>query len=196
MPPLVLASSSPYRRQLLEKLQLPFTSASPEVDETPLPGETSLELVERLARLKAQALAKDFPDALIIGSDQVCCHQGSILGKPGHREKAIAQLTQLQGQTVSFYTGLCLYEASRQKAHSLVDEFQVHFRQLCEEQITFYVDREQPFDCAGSFKSEGLGITLFERLEGEDPNSLIGLPLIRLTDLLRQAGIEVLKAAD
>jgi MAF protein len=196
MPDLVLASSSRYRQQLLQKLQLPFTSASPDIDETPRNGESASHLVERLARLKAQALAHQFPQALIIGSDQVCCHQGSILGKPGNRNKAIQQLTQLQGQSVSFYTGLCLYNAATQQSQSLVDEFKVHFRSLNHDQIRFYVDAEQPFDCAGSFKSEGLGITLFQRLEGDDPNSLVGLPLIRLTELLRQAGIEVLRASD
>ncbi|MDR9468764.1 Maf family protein [Marinospirillum sp.] len=195
MPDLVLASSSPYRQQLLQKLQLPFTSASPDIDETPLGHESAPQLVERLACLKAQALAHRFPQALIIGSDQVCCHQGLILGKPGNREQAIQQLSQLQGQSVSFYTGLCLYNATSQQSQSLVDEFKVHFRALSPDQIRFYVDAEQPFDCAGSFKSEGLGITLFQRLEGDDPNSLIGLPLIRLTELLRQAGVEVLRAS-
>ena len=195
MPDLVLASSSPYRQQLLHKLRIPFTSASPDIDETPLAAVKAPQLVERLACLKAQALARDSPQALIIGSDQVCCHQGAILGKPGNREAAIQQLSQLQGQSISFYTGLCLYNAATQQSQSLVDEFKVHFRSLTPEQIHFYVDAEQPFDCAGSFKSEGLGITLFQRLEGDDPNSLEGLPLIRLTELLRQAGVEVLKAS-
>lgn len=195
MPDLVLASSSRYRQQLLQKLHLPFTSASPDIDEAPLAKESAPQLVERLACLKAQALADNFPQALIIGSDQVCCHQGAILGKPGSRDKAIAQLTQLQGQSVSFYTGLCLYNAATRQTQSLIDEFRVHFRSLTHEQICFYVDSEQPFDCAGSFKSEGLGITLFQRLEGDDPNSLIGLPLIRLTELLRRAGVEVLSSS-
>jgi len=195
MPDLVLASSSPYRQQLLQKLQLPFTTASPDVDETPQPNESAPQLVERLACLKATALAERFPDALIIGSDQVCCHHDLILGKPGNREQAIKQLTLLQGQKVTFYTGLCLFNAANQHSQSLVDTFDVHFRPLNHDQICYYVDQEQPFDCAGSFKSEGLGITLFQRLDGSDPNSLVGLPLIRLTELLRQAKVEVLRAS-
>lgn len=192
MPALVLASSSPYRRALLQKLGLAFTWTSPDIDETPRPGEDARTLTARLAENKARALAAQHPAALIIGSDQVCTHQGLILGKGGNREGALAQLNLLNGQKVSFLTGLCLLNSATGQVHTLVDEFKVHFRQLSQAQITCYVDREQPFDCAGSFKSEGLGITLFERLEGDDPNSLVGLPLIRLSELLRQEGVEVL----
>ena len=194
MPELILASSSPYRRLLLEKLQLKFRCASPEVNETPLPNETAKQLVTRLAESKARALQLRFPEALILGSDQVCCLGDRQLGKPGGRDQAIEQLSYLQGQKVSFLTGLCLLNAATNQAHTLVDEFRVHFRSLTPEQIAAYVDREQPWDCAGSFKSEGLGIALFNKLEGDDPNSLIGLPLIRLSELLRQQGIEVLSA--
>lgn len=192
MPALVLASSSPYRRALLQKLGLPFTCASPDINETPLPGEDAHALTTRLAEQKTRALASRYPQALIIGSDQVCTHQGLILGKGGNREGAIKQLMLLNGQKVSFLTGLCLLNSSTGQSHTLVDTFKVHFRQLSQAQIDAYVDREKPFDCAGSFKSEGLGITLFERLEGDDPNSLVGLPLIRLSELLRQEGVEVL----
>ncbi|SFC52205.1 MAF protein [Marinospirillum celere] len=192
MPELLLASSSPYRRQLLEKLGLPFHTASPDIDESPQADETPSQLVERLAISKAKALAGSHPDKLIIGSDQVCSHQGQLLGKPGSRDGAIQQLMQLQGQPVSFYTGLCLYNATTEATHSLVDLFSVEFRSLSEQQICNYVDRESPLDCAGSFKSEGLGIALFKRLEGDDPNSLVGLPLIRLVELLKAEGVDPL----
>ncbi|WP_114417909.1 Maf family protein [Marinospirillum perlucidum] len=192
MQQLVLASGSVYRQQLLSKLGLPFEAVSPDIDETPVRGESASQLVARLAEQKAQALATSFPAGLILGSDQVCCHGELLLGKPGDRETAIAQLRKLEGQTVSFYTGLCLYNAAEGRKHTLVDEFRVVFRPLTQEQICFYVDSEQPFDCAGSFKSEGLGITLFQRLEGDDPNSLIGLPLIRLSELLRSEGLDPL----
>lgn len=192
VPSLVLASTSPYRRQLLERLGLPFTTAAPEVDERPRPGESPQVLVLRLAEAKARAVASTHPNALVIGSDQVACIDEDILGKPGDRARAIAQLERASGQIVVFQTGLCLLNTASGRARTLVEPFRVHFRHLDRQQIEGYVDREQPFDCAGSFKSEGLGIALFERLEGDDPNTLIGLPLIRLVSLLESEGMHPL----
>lgn len=192
MHPIVLASSSVYRRALLEKLGLEFIARSPDIDETPLPGESPAELVERLARQKALALAKDFPGHLIIGSDQAACLDGHILGKPGDRARARRQLQAASGRRVRFLTGLCLLDSSSGSLQSAVETFTVHFRRLSDAQIDRYLEREQPFDCAGSFKSEGLGIALFERLEGDDPNALIGLPLIRLVTMLEAAGRPVI----
>lgn len=194
-PPLVLASTSPYRRALLERLRLPFITAAPEVDERPLPDERPEALVERLARAKAQAVATRHPDALIIGSDQVACLDGEILGKPGNRAATIAQLERASGRALTFYTGVCLLHAPSGESKAFVEPFRVHFRSLTRSQIEGYVDREQPFDCAGGFKSEGLGIALFSRLEGDDPNALIGLPLIRLVPLLESFGHHPLGAA-
>jgi septum formation protein len=191
-PSLVLASTSPFRRELLAKLGLPFSTAAPDVDESPRAGETAEQLVLRLAEAKARAVAERFADALIIGSDQVAGLGGAILGKPGDRERAVAQLSAASGRTVVFRTGLCLLNAATGRAQTRCEPFKVHFRPLTQAQIEAYVDREQPFGCAGSFKSEGLGITLFERLEGDDPNALIGLPLIRLVAMLSAEGVEVL----
>ena len=188
-PRLVLASTSPYRRALLERLGIPFTAAAPEVDEASRPGESPQALVLRLAEAKARAVARHYPEALVIGSDQVACLDDSVLGKPGDRATAIAQLSRAAGRPVLFLTGLCLLDARSGQAQTLVEPFRVHFRDLTPAQIEGYVDREHPFDCAGSFKSEGLGITLFQRLEGDDPNALIGLPLIRLVALLESAGV-------
>jgi septum formation protein len=189
---LVLASTSRYRAELLGKLGLPFVTASPGTDESPLPGELPQDLVKRLARAKAEAVAAQFPDALIIGSDQMAVCGSDVLGKPGTADRAEAQLTLLSGRSVEFVTGLCLHDA--RSGHSAVelDLTRVVFRQLTATEVRDYVAREQPLDCAGAFKSEGLGIALFERIEGEDPNALIGLPLIRLCRLLRTAGIAVL----
>ncbi|WP_336366849.1 Maf family protein [Marinobacter sp. C2H3] len=185
---LVLASSSPYRKALLERLGLPFDCASPDIDETPLPGERPDILATRLACTKAAALADRYPDAWIIGSDQVAAlPDGTLLGKPGSHERARAQLAASQGGQVTFHTGLCLLEArpdGRRLTHC--EPFTAHFRTLTDQEIDRYLRREQPYDCAGSFKMEGLGIALFERLEGRDPNSLIGLPVIALIDMLRQ----------
>jgi MAF protein len=190
--PLVLASTSAFRQALLERLGLPFTTAAPEVDETRRPEEPPQVLVLRLAESKARAVAPGHPGALIIGSDQVACIEGQVLGKPGGRDAAIAQLQQASGKTVVFHTGLCLLNSSTGRAQTLVEPFRVHFRPLTLERITGYLDREQPYNCAGSFKSEGLGIALFERLEGEDPSALIGLPLIRLVTLLESEGLDPL----
>lgn len=194
-PPLVLASTSPFRRSLLERLGVPFTTASPGVDEARQPGEAPQALVLRLAEAKARAVAKDHPQALIIGSDQVACIDEMVLGKPGNRERAIEQLTRASERRVVFYTGLCLHNAVTGRTQTCCEPFRVDFRQLSRAQIEGYVDREQPFNCAGSFKSEGLGIALFERLEGDDPNALVGLPLIRLITMLEFQGVDLLKPA-
>jgi len=192
-PKLILASTSPFRRTLLEKLGLPFDTLSPEVDETALPGETPEQLVTRLAEAKAQAGARGLQDALVIGSDQVACIDAEILGKPGNRERAIAQLEQASGREVIFYTGLCLVDSRDNQVQSICEPFHVRFRQLSRRRIEAYLDKEAPYNCAGSFKSEGLGIALFDSLQGDDPNTLIGLPLIRLVRMLEQAGLEVLE---
>ncbi|WP_159651759.1 Maf family protein [Vibrio atypicus] len=188
---LVLASTSPYRQQLLNKLAVPFITASPNFDETPLQEETPVDLVKRLAIGKAVSCSVQQP-SLVIGSDQVCVINDQIIGKPHTREKAIEQLTQQSGQSIQFYTGLALYNSNTKQVDVKVDTFTVHFRHLTEQQIVNYVDKEEPFYCAGSFKSEGLGIALFERLEGKDPNTLVGLPLIDLIDMLEAQGFEVL----
>nr|WP_067292309.1 nucleoside triphosphate pyrophosphatase [Marinobacterium profundum] len=189
---LILASSSVYRRALLDKLQLPYECISPDIDESPQPGEHAEDLVRRLALEKARAIARTTPNALIIGSDQVAVLDGDIIGKPLTRDKARAQLLRASGRSLRFVTGLCLLNSNSQ--HSQIDaiDFRVHFRALSEQQIERYLDREEPYQCAGSFKAEGLGIALFERLEGDDPNSLIGLPLIRLVRMLENAGVQVL----
>jgi MAF protein len=191
-PPLLLASSSPYRRALLERLQLPFIWASPSVDESPLPGEEAQRLVTRLAESKARALLPQHPGHLIIGSDQVAVLEGRVLGKPGNFDNARTQLRAASGKRVEFLTGLCLLDGRSGDARCVVEPFAVRFRPLGEAQIERYLEREQPFDCAGSFKAEGLGIALFSALEGRDPNALIGLPLIALVDLLNEAGVEVI----
>ena len=190
-PGLVLASTSPFRREILQKLGLPFDTAAPGTDETMMDKEPPDALVSRLAENKARAVAGDWPHALIIGSDQVACVDGEILGKPGNRENAVKQLSRAAGKTVTFYTGLCLFNSSSQRAQVCCEPFKVHFRRLNEAQIGRYPDHEQPFNCAGSFKSEGMGITLFSKLEGDDPNTLIGLPLIRLVEMLGNEGIEL-----
>lgn len=189
---LVLASTSPFRRELLGRLGLAFETAAPQTDEAPKPGEEPVRLVRRLAEAKARAVSSGYPTSVIIGSDQVACIDGSILGKPGTRDRAVEQLRQASGRSVDFFTGLCVLDASTGQARTVVEPFRVHFRQLTDRQIAHYLDREAPFNCAGSFKSEGLGIALFRHLEGEDPNALVGLPLIRLVDLLAETGIDVL----
>ncbi|RYV03988.1 septum formation inhibitor Maf [Shewanella sp. OPT22] len=194
MKQLILASSSEFRQELLRKLQLPFSSVSPDIDETPQNDESSIQLVERLAiqKAKAGAMMVDPADALVIGSDQVAVIDGQIVGKPLTAEKAIEQLKAASGKSITFYTGLCVFDKQTQKYASLVEPFTVHFKNLSEAQISSYVDKEQPLWCAGSFKSEGLGIALFEKLEGDDPNSLVGLPLIKLIELLKAFNFHVL----
>lgn len=189
---LVLASTSPFRRAVLEKLGIPFDVVSPDVDETPRPGETPAELVERLSIAKARTVARERESGLVIGSDQVAVIDSEILGKPGSHERAVAQLRQASGRRVTFLTGLALVNAASGQVQSEVVPFHVHFRELSETMIENYLKREQPYNCAGSFKSEALGIVLFERLEGEDPNTLIGLPLIRLVRMLEKAGMPIL----
>ncbi|WP_078085862.1 Maf family protein [Microbulbifer mangrovi] len=189
---LILASSSPYRRTLLEKLQLPFDTASPHINEEALPGETAPALASRLAREKANALRKQFPDAVIIGSDQVAECNGRQLGKPGTAQNAVEQLQLCSGQPVTFHTGLCVLDSNSGNHTTTCETFTVYFRNLERREIERYVTLEKPLDCAGSFKVEGLGIALFEKMEGNDINTLIGLPLIRLIKLLRQYGIDPL----
>ncbi len=189
---LILASTSPFRRELLARLALPFTIQAPDTDETRRPGESAPALVARLARAKAEAVAMREPNALLIGSDQAAVLENDILGKPGNHANALTQLRRASGRTVSFHTGLCLLDSASGQCQVAVETFQVVFRTLSETQIEHYLRREQPYGCAGSFKSEGLGIALFERLEGDDPTGLIGLPLIRLTRMLEAAGVAVL----
>jgi septum formation protein len=190
--PLILASTSPFRRDLLARLGLPFTVQAPDADETPQPGEDAPALVARLGTHKAQTVARHHPAALIIGSDQAAVLDDQIIGKPGDHERAMAQLRRASGRTVTFYTGLCLLDSASGQQQVAVELFRVVFRTLTEPRIESYLRREQPYQCAGSFKSEGLGIALFERLEGDDPTTLIGLPLIRLTRMLEAAGVAVL----
>lgn len=190
--PLVLASTSPYRRELLGRLGLAFTTCSPETDEARRDGEAASDLVLRLSEAKARAGAAQGEPALVIGSDQVAVVGDNVLGKPGTVERACAQLAQLSGQQVTFLTGLCLYNSAQQRVQLDVVPFKVVFRTLSAQQIENYVRREQPLNCAGSFKSEGLGVALFERMEGDDPTALIGLPLIRLVSMLEAEGLAVL----
>lgn len=183
---IILASTSPYRRALLEKLGLAFECAAPGVDETPQPGEAPRHLVLRLAQAKAQSLADRYPNHLIIGSDQVCVLDGEIAGKPLTEEKAFQQLMKARGNIITFYTGLALYNSATGHLQTECEPFDVHFRRLSEQEITDYLRKERPLNCAGSFKSEELGIALFDRLEGRDPNTLVGLPLIALCQMLRR----------
>jgi septum formation protein len=189
---LILASTSPYRKQLLSRLQIPFATVAPGTDESPLPDEPANALVKRLALAKALAVAKEHPDSLIIGSDQVATLNGYIFGKPGNYDAANTQLSQCSGNEVVFYTAIALLGLDSGLSEVIVDPFTVKFRELTELDISTYLQREQPYDCAGSFKCEGLGITLFESLNGSDPTSLEGLPLIALTTLLANAGYPVL----
>lgn len=195
-PPLLLASSSPYRRQLIQRLGLPFTSASPDIDESPQAGESAQALAERLASQKAKALTALYPGHWIIGSDQVASlEQGQLLAKPGNLENAVTQLSRSSGKVVTFFTGLTLRNADTGEQQNHCETFKARFRSLSRQEIEHYLRIEQPFDCAGSFRMEGLGIALFQSLEGRDPNSLIGLPLIALTDMLRHWGLNPLLAA-
>lgn len=191
---IILASSSTYRRQLLHKLQLPFSWQSPTIDETPQVGETAEALVKRLSISKAQAIAAQYKQQayLVIGSDQVAVLNDTILGKPLNHETAVTQLLQCSGQSVQFLTGLCLIDCRTDNIHYCTELFTVHFRQLQAAHIERYLLRDKPYDCAGSFKAEGLGITLFRRMQGNDPNSLIGLPLIQLVSFLEECGYPVL----
>lgn len=187
--PLLLASSSPARRTLLARLGLPFATCSPDIDETALPGEDATQLTRRLSEAKARALAPRHANALIIGSDQALTLEGEILGKPGTHERARNQLARLSGHTVTFHTGLCLLNTRSGHCQVTTEPFEVSFRPLSGDQIERYLQADQPYGCAGSFKSEALGITLFERFHGRDPNSLIGLPLMALVDFLLAEGL-------
>jgi len=189
---LILASSSPYRRELLERLKIPFEVMAPEVDETPNPGEAPSALVKRLAVEKANKIAGRNPDTLVIGSDQVAVYNGAIVGKPLSHDMAVQQLRAASGNTVTLYTGLALINADTRNVQCEVIPYRVTFRRLTEAQIESYLRQEQPYSCAGSVKSEGLGIALLEKFEGDDPNTLIGLPLIRLVRMLENEGIKII----
>jgi septum formation protein len=194
-PRLVLGSTSRYRRALLERLGYPFVIAAPDVDETPLPGERPGTTALRLSEAKARAVAARFPDALVIGSDQVADCDGTAISKPGDRERAFGQLRALSGRTIVFHTGLALVNAATGRCQRELVDVASTFRVLSDAEIGAYLDREQPYDCAGSVKSEGMGILLFERIESDDPTALIGLPLIAVGRLLRAEGIDPLAPA-
>ena len=185
---LLLASGSRYKRQLLERLRVPFHVYSPDVDESPQAGEAPQGLVTRLAALKARTVAAQFAESLVIGADQVAVCGGLITGKPGNAARCAEQLRNASGQSVSFLTAVCLYRENDQLADAYVDTTVVRFRTLTEAEIARYIELEQPFDCAGGFKAEGLGISLFDSIESHDPTALIGLPLIWLAGALRRAG--------
>jgi MAF protein len=188
---IVLASSSTYRSQILGKLPLTFTSCSGSVDETPYPNELPRDLAVRLSITKAHAVAKQYPNHLIIGSDQVAACGDILLGKPGNRANALQQLMVQSGKKASFYTGICVLDSRRGIFKTDLDICHVYFKNLTEDQLNRYLDREQPYECAGSFKSEGFGIALFSKIEGDDPNALVGLPLIKLIELLNQFGVAI-----
>lgn len=187
----VLASTSPFRRELLARLQIPFEVTSPETDESELPGEPPVATARRLAEAKARAVAERYPNALIIGSDQVAASDGERFGKPGRRENAIAQLHRMSGKEVVFHTGLCLFDSSANRAQVCCVDTHVGFRNLTATEIEAYLDKEDALNCAGSAKSEGLGISLLAYLRGDDPNALIGLPLIALCEMLRAEGLRL-----
>ncbi|EXI69480.1 MAG: Maf-like protein YceF [Candidatus Accumulibacter sp. SK-11] len=193
MPPLILASTSPFRRELLARLGLPFATANPAVEEAMLPGETPEDGALRLSEAKAHAVAGAHPAALIIGSDQVACLDGRVFGKPLTHDNAVRQLQTMRGRQVSFFTGLCLLNARSGRAHRRGVPTLVTFRDLSDTEIERYLQLEQPYNCAGSARSEGLGIALIARIDGEDPNALIGLPLIALCDLLRLENVSPLQ---
>lgn len=192
---LILGSSSPYRRALLERLGIPFERLSPDIDESHNSGESPHALVERLSKSKAEAIKckLDHGEYVIISSDQVALLDNQILGKPHTVENAIKQLSTFSENKVSFLTGLCLLDTKSHKLQFHISEYHVYFRRLSQAEIARYVELEQPLNCAGSFKCEGLGVTLFDKMEGDDPNSLIGLPLIELSKMLRNCGINPLK---
>ena len=189
---LILGSTSRYRRDLLERLRIPFEVASPEVDETPLPGEAPAALACRLALAKAQAVAQRHPAAVVIGSDQVADLHGQPLGKPGNHERATAQLRQMRGQVVVFQTAVAVVCLDGGFAQTELAAVRVRFRDLDDAEIEAYLQAEQPYDCAGSAKSEGLGIALLEQIDNDDPTALVGLPLIRTCRMIRAAGVRIL----
>ena len=189
---LILASSSEYRRQLLQKLLIPFNSISPKIDETAQTGEKPHQTALRLAQAKAKKIGTEYPHALVIGCDQVATLDGEQLGKPLNHNNATKQLQMMRGREVTFHSALCLYNAATSNMQAEVVPYLVRFRQLTDEQIENYLTKEQPYHCAGSAKSEGLGIALMERMIGEDPNALIGLPLIKLISMLNNEGVSVI----
>jgi septum formation protein len=192
LPQLVLASTSAYRRELLERLHIPFSTVAPNVDETPLHGELPEQTAARLAQSKAAAAARQWPQALIIGCDQVATLEGAQLGKPYTHENAFKQLQLLRGKTAMFYTAVCLLNAATGNTQIQVIPYRVRFRRLSDAQIASYLVKEQPYHCGGSAKTEGLGIALIEAMQGDDPWALIGLPLIALVDMLKNEGLEVI----
>ncbi|MCW9014951.1 MAG: Maf-like protein [Gammaproteobacteria bacterium] len=189
---LVLASTSPYRKQLLDRLQLPYETDSPDIDETPLANESIQDMVTRLAEAKARKVMDTHPDSLIIGSDQSAVLDGEPLTKPGNYETAFQQLRAASGKRIVFQTGLCLLNSATGKSQTICVPYTVVFKALSDDQIRNYLLKEEPYNCAGSFKSEGLGIALFDHFEGDDPNALIGLPLIRLIEMLNKEGMSPL----
>ena len=191
IPLIVLGSTSSFRKQLLNKLNLTFEQAAPDIDESPLENETPKEMVARLSQRKAEVIAEKYPNAIIIASDQTAVFNNQPIGKPHTKERAIEQLSNFSGQTITFYTGLTVINTQTQQVFNSVDTTKVHFRRLSKEVIENYIEIEQPLNCAGSFKSEGLGITLFQKIESDDPNALIGLPLIQLTDIFYQMGFSL-----
>jgi septum formation protein len=191
---LVLASTSRYRRALLAQLGLPFEVAAPAIEETPHPGEAPVATALRLSEAKARSGAASFPDALIIGSDQVADCDGRAVGKPRDHADAVAQLTTLSGKTVVFHTGVALFDAANGHCQTAMVDVRSTFRDLKPAEIEAYLRRDQPYDCAASVRSDALGIVLFVRIESDDPTALVGLPLIRLTDMLRAAGVPILEA--
>ncbi len=193
-PDLILASTSPYRLTLLKRLQLAFSTERPEVDEAPEPGEAPGTLASRLALAKANAVSKNHPRAWVIGADQVASCRGQVLGKPGHFERACEQLSAASGQSVRFYTSVALVRTDGAFCLTHTDHTDVHFRKLSTREIESYVHTDTPYDCAGSFRSEGLGITLFDRIDSQDPTALVGLPLIWMAKALREAGLSPLDA--
>jgi septum formation protein len=192
---IVLASTSRYRRMLLKRLRISFIAVAPDTDETPLPGEAPAATAWRLAEAKARSVVVAHPDALIIGSDQVADCGGQPVGKPGNHERAVAQLGELSGKTVTFHTGLALLDAATGRCETALVDVRSTFRFLTAAEIDAYLRAERPYDCAGSVRSEALGIALFESIDSDDPTALIGLPLIRLTSMLRAAGFPVLGPA-
>jgi septum formation protein len=192
---LVLASTSPFRRELLARLGVPFAVAAPDVDETPLPGESPDDTAQRLSILKARAVAEHYPDALIIGSDQVALLEGEQLGKPGNHDKAVAQLRKMRGKTLEFHTALTLLNARTGRIQTANVPVRLVMRDYSDAQIETYLHKDQPYNCCGSSRSEALGIALIARYETEDPNALVGLPLIRLTEMLANEGLDVLTFA-
>ena len=191
-PRIVLASTSKYRRELLARLGLAFEVAAPQVDEAALEHELPQQTAARLAQAKARAVAARFPGAIIIGSDQVAVLGEMTLGKPGNHANALQQLRAMRGKEVVFHTGLCVFNTANEEEQTRVVPFYVRLREYSDAQIARYLAREQPFDCAGSARSEGLGITLIAAMRGDDPNALIGLPLIALTEMLAAQGVSIL----